>query len=253
MFTPEPSSPSWASPPTGAVPPGYAPPSNDPYGAPQQVRRPLRLKSTNQLAVTIQVLTALSVGHAFVSLVVEDQLARLFGSAAKTGSASSATLDLYDLSAVVAVVGALVLVLNAILTMAMMKRMADNGAAMRPGFSDHKSHWAITGWFVPFLSLVRPYQMMLQIWITSHRNTEDRSTPHLPLVINLWWASFLLFLIADRITPSAPWNDPTFLELANESRGISIVSAIRGVAALLFLFTVRTISAQHERALAAHR
>ncbi len=57
--------------------------------------------------------------------------------------------------------------------------------------------WAVGGFFVPFLNLVRPFQVMKEIWAGSEYLSADprpkiwRSVPPSPLV-GWWWALFLV-------------------------------------------------------------
>src|SRR4029079_4881155 len=51
------------------------------------------------------------------------------------------------------------------------------------------SGWAVGGWFVPILSLARPYQVAHEIWSWCHRTEGDRE-PRSP--VGLWWSLFLV-------------------------------------------------------------
>jgi Domain of unknown function (DUF4328)/Protein of unknown function (DUF2510) len=65
--------------------------------------------------------------------------------------------------------------------------------------------WSVGGWFVPFLNLVRPKQIMDDIWRGSD---PDRPPAQLdgawhgtrvPVLLHLWWAVFLLSWVLDRL------------------------------------------------------
>lgn len=63
--------------------------------------------------------------------------------------------------------------------------------------------WAAGGWFVPFLNLVRPYQIAKEIWLGSLPSTaivDDVVRKGMDArLISLWWALWLLGLISGTI------------------------------------------------------
>jgi hypothetical protein len=94
--------------------------------------------------------------------------------------------------------------------------------------------WAAGAWFVPILSLFRPYRIVREIW--------QVSTPGVPWgVVNLWWALFL----------TANWSG---VLVGRTSFGGGLdewldagVNVIAIVAATLMLVIVRRITAGQER------
>jgi hypothetical protein len=88
--------------------------------------------------------------------------------------------------------------------------------AESPRFS---SGWAVGAWFVPFLNLVRPKQIMDDIW----RASDPALPPHagaawqqqrVPSLLHWWWAAFIAsnllgwvsFRLGDATTPQGLWN-----------------------------------------------
>jgi hypothetical protein len=53
----------------------------------------------------------------------------------------------------------------------------------------HRPGWAIGGWFVPILNLVRPKQMVDDVWSGS---SSDWSSSGPAFYVHLWWAVFLI-------------------------------------------------------------
>ena len=51
----------------------------------------------------------------------------------------------------------------------------------------YSSGWAVRSWFIPIISLFRPYQVMKEIWKRSHPNRPDPDA----LLVNVWWALWL--------------------------------------------------------------
>jgi len=57
--------------------------------------------------------------------------------------------------------------------------------------------WAVGYWFVPLVNLVRPYQIMKELWRKSHAGP-DGALP--PPTIALWWGAWLLSGVSGRAT-----------------------------------------------------
>ncbi|MFN8189481.1 MAG: DUF4328 domain-containing protein [Nocardioidaceae bacterium] len=81
--------------------------------------------------------------------------------------------------------------------------LAHRSDAMNPAELHHASGWAIGGWFVPFLNLVRPYQMVQEV----QRASRPGGTNH-PLVL-AWWLTFLTTYFAERIASASLPTDAT--------------------------------------------
>ena len=64
---------------------------------------------------------------------------------------------------------------------------------MNPDALEHKSFWAIIGWFVPIMNLFRPNQM-----VSDTRRGAD-ALAVTPVFQPYWWAAFILGSIGDRI------------------------------------------------------
>jgi len=58
-----------------------------------------------------------------------------------------------------------------------------------PNSLRHRAGWAIGGWFVPILNLVRPKQMVDDVWSGS---SSDWSSKGPAFYVHLWWAVFLI-------------------------------------------------------------
>jgi hypothetical protein len=62
--------------------------------------------------------------------------------------------------------------------------LQSRGAALR-----YASHWALTGWFVPLLNFVRPFQFTREIWQASQTSGAG---PVSSMVVSCWWGLYLL-------------------------------------------------------------
>lgn len=78
------------------------------------------------------------------------------------------------------------------------------------GRVSHGRGWAIGGWFVPVLSLVRPYEMVRDL--TRGLSARAPSVRFAPLVA-LWWAGFLVLSVAGTVSRFAGRGIDTAVEL----------------------------------------
>ncbi len=113
--------------------------------------------------------------------------------------------------------------------------------------------WAVAGFFVPILNLVRPYQVVKEIWKASDPNVSafDASAwqraPASP-VIGRWWVSCLVFAasfvswFSFRISSAAATLD----DLLAGSSAILVADVLRVIAALFAIRVVRGIDARQE-------
>ena len=68
----------------------------------------------------------------------------------------------------------------------------------------HGPGWAIGSWFVPFLNLLRPYQIMREtLWVSSYPELADDTpfgyTPPGTALLGFWWAGYLAMGIVGQI------------------------------------------------------
>jgi hypothetical protein len=113
-----------------------------------------------------------------------------------------------------------------------------------------KPGWAVGGWFVPFLNLWRPKQIVNDIWRASDPGgppslhpTQYEHTP-VPRLITLWWA---LLLVGNAVTGRL-WRmpiDTVAHERAFTERHLA-GSAIDVVAVLLALVVVRSLTRRQQ-------
>lgn len=88
-----------------------------------------------------------------------------------------------------AAVAALVLVVaSRVLLMVLLFRVRRNVLALGAATPRYAAHWIVTGWFVPFLNFVRPYQVVADLWRASGLRPDATALPERwsPLP-RLWW------------------------------------------------------------------
>lgn len=117
---------------------------------------------------------------------------------------------------------------------------------------EYTTAWAVTGWWIPILNLIRPYQVIREIWKASDPGTTDpvawKQVPS-PRLLRLWWIFVLLFVSLNIavlvITLSAGGMAAQF----RFARSVSILAdACAAVSATLSYFIVSKITdAQDEK------
>ncbi|MFK7991389.1 MAG: DUF4328 domain-containing protein [Sandaracinaceae bacterium] len=117
---------------------------------------------------------------------------------------------------------------------------------------ERTSGWAIGVWFVPFASLVWPYQMTQEIFRKSMpEDDEDLSFGVVPGVVLVWWG----FWIVDNILGQVVFRigTDTLAELETATFVAMLHNAIGIGSAVCAALVVRALTAQQERGLSALR
>jgi hypothetical protein len=123
-------------------------------------------------------------------------------------------------------------------------------SSQEPSFT---SGWVIGAWFVPFLNLFRPFQIVRETWwVSSFPREADEATGHFtpsaPALIKWWWGVYLFAGFLGQAIFRMSQSAKTIPELIGASH-LSIVGDIVGVlAAVLAISVVRLISARQDRA-----
>jgi uncharacterized protein DUF4328 len=94
---------------------------------------------------------------------------------------------------------------------------------------DPGAGWAIGGWFVPFLNLVRPKEIMNDIWRGSDPDRPSRRdgfwrTGPVSGLVHVWWALFLLSLLMDRLVLGVMRVGPDTVESARTLSTVTMAS-----------------------------
>ncbi len=117
---------------------------------------------------------------------------------------------------------------------------------------NYTTAWSVVGWWVPGLNVVRPYQVLREIWKASDPITTDRfawKQSRTPALLVLWWAAFVGFvsleIIAALMTLSAGIDVPKFQFARAVSIGADTCAAIS--ASLAYFVVTKITDAQHEK------
>lgn len=112
-------------------------------------------------------------------------------------------------------------------------RAYQNLTALNVRDQSYSPSWAAGGFFVPLLNLVRPYQIVSEIWAKSEPDLSRPATSTSPL-IKVWWATFIIGSVLSRVADTSARGNatpdqliwPMWLTLI--SIGLQIIAAISG-------------------------
>lgn len=85
----------------------------------------------------------------------------------------------------------------------------------------YRRHWAVFGFLIPVVNLVRPYQVIREVWQASDPSTTsplDWKTVKPPLLLRAWWVTFVAFLVFKILAWWMMWSsayDLTRLQIAD--------------------------------------
>jgi hypothetical protein len=105
--------------------------------------------------------------------------------------------------------------------------------------------WAVGGWFVPYLNLFRPYQVIKELWQTSDPDATADSAAwqsgRTPPLLLVWWVLWLSQTVLSQVVSTLNKNAKTAAAFVGYERW-AIGTEVASVAgALLALFLVVTI------------
>jgi hypothetical protein len=74
--------------------------------------------------------------------------------------------------------------------------------------TDHSPGFAAGCWFIPFLNLVRPFQIIRELWMRSEAENQESyiRTEEGPGILHYWWAGWLVMVLFGRLLTSGPMD-----------------------------------------------
>lgn len=105
--------------------------------------------------------------------------------------------------------------------------------------------WAVGWWFIPFANLVKPYQVVSELWRESDAdfdaNTFLSNQISVPSIIGWWWGLFIGGNIVGRISNAMIEADSPYFPIA-----LMLGCIFHGISAYLIIRIIRTITEQQE-------
>lgn len=138
-----------------------------------------------------------------------------------------------------------------VLFLVWLNRSYKNLHALRPTYLRFSSGWAVGWWFVPFANLVRPFQVVREVWSESDPEIVEgpmfvtESLHSAPTYMTLWWALWLLANFATNIASKAGIDGPSAVFYSGIAFIIS--AALTIAAAVLAAMVIRDITARQSQ------
>jgi hypothetical protein len=111
--------------------------------------------------------------------------------------------------------------------------------------------WALAAFLVPVLNLIRPYQVMREVWQASDPRTGDPfAWSRVPTgwLLPLWWSAFVVWVVSTLVGAGMTLgmgSDPERLRIARAVTTLADLAAAAGLS--LAYFVVAHVSAAQER------
>lgn len=130
-----------------------------------------------------------------------------------------------------------------------------NLTALRADYIEFSSGWAVGWWFIPFLNLIRPFQVVREIWCESDPDVDisqdsgpkflAASMRNAPAFIAYWWGFWILRNISANIAGFLIQVEIDGVDVAVYAVVVSGILAI--IAGILAIMVVRRITERQEK------
>ena len=139
------------------------------------------------------------------------------------------------------------IIIVSIVTFIMWFRRAYYNLQQAGQFTDFSEGWAAGAWFVPFLNLVRPYKIMVEIWEKTQFAVPQFINNRSSQIVGIWWAAYITSNIVANIAYRFGGDmDSTIKDLISGSRIQIGSNVLRIVTAIITVIMVRQVSEMEE-------
>lgn len=113
----------------------------------------------------------------------------------------------------------------------------------------YKDGWAAGAWFVPIISLFRPYQIMKEMWDKTTQLINSKSENKVKdstAILGVWWALWIISSIAGNFLARASFKAETLDQLISSTMGDVFLSIIGIPLAIVAVLVIRKYAAKEE-------
>ncbi|PYT00103.1 MAG: hypothetical protein DMF63_09045 [Acidobacteria bacterium] len=134
------------------------------------------------------------------------------------------------------------LILSGILFLIWLYRAHSNLESLQGRNLEFTPGWAVGYWFVPFVNLYKPFQVVREVWWESNPEIDEEhsflseSLRTAPTYMGIWWAMWIISNIADNVASRV--YDPDTMDNIEISGIVFIVSSVISIAAALLAMKV---------------
>lgn len=133
----------------------------------------------------------------------------------------------------------LILTILSIVYFIMWFRRAYYNLQLAGGRTNFTEGWAAGAWFVPFLNLVRPYQIMTEIWNDTQSLNYSKAERKSGAIVGVWWTMYLISNIVSSVSARIYTDTETIEGLLDSSWADLWSSSLEIPAAILAVVMVR--------------
>ena len=117
----------------------------------------------------------------------------------------------------------------------------------------YTSKWSILGFFVPILNILRPFQIMQEVWsgskfLTKSTNVASWQKVHPGTVVKLWWGMTLFSASIDRVASYLWEHSETVAALQSTVYVSMIADVVNIIAAYITIKLIKEITELQEQA-----
>ncbi len=99
--------------------------------------------------------------------------------------------------------------------------------------------WAVGCWFMPFVNIIRPFQIMREIWDETQENIRGKTETKNSVMIGWWWTMWIVSLAGDRISFKLTRKAESLEQLADLAMVDVFVNALNIVALVMIIRIVK--------------
>lgn len=117
------------------------------------------------------------------------------------------------------------------------RELTSDGSNFSPG-------WSVGWYFIPFANLVKPYQIMRNVWNASV-DPSDWENKAGAGVVKFWWTMWILTTVADRVIGRLWPDDNTEIEMfVAMALGLKVLMLVTNVVAITFVWKLSKLQTQ---------
>lgn len=154
-----------------------------------------------------------------------------------------ASENFYDITGFIEIIVSVILAVVMILWM----RRAYYNLSIHPmTYTEHPEGWAAGAWFVPFVNLVRPYQIVREIWEKTQQLANIESLRASSAIIGYWWAGYIGRVVLNQVSIRMLRNSGMDFEMVLNSYYVNLAANIAGLISLYFLYKIVVAMRKYE-------
>lgn len=125
-------------------------------------------------------------------------------------------------------------------------RRAYNNLIAAGGSTMFSEGWAAGAWFVPLLNLVRPFQIMREVWTDTQELNKSKAEMQGTILVGVWWTVYLFSNIFSSVTARIMANESEISGLISATYADLYASAFEIIAAGVTMYMIRQASSFEE-------